>query len=415
MEAPPTLTTTKRKVVIILGATATGKTRLAIEIALHFNGEVVNADSMQVYRSLNIMAAKATMVERRSVPHHCMDVIAVTDPSFNASKFVEIATASIEEISSRGRLPIVVGGTHQYLEALLWKNYSSTLPTNNCSSLDDAALATAALEQLKPLHQQQDTQTSLYDVLKLADPLTFNKLHPSDDRKIRRALELFVSTGIPPSSAILSQQMDLRYDPCIIWLDTKKEALYTRLDKRVDSMLAEGLLHEARSIRAEFISANIALDFTRGALQAIGFKELEPYLAAETTNKQTPQLLDSCVADMKTRSRNYARTQLKWVKHHFCTRLQVFRLDTTDAGTWQSQVFSPAMTICEDFIANAKSLRVQPLPLLAVKTEVSVAKWQKYQCETCDKQVNGQTEWEAHLKSRGTQCSRENLVSLADP
>lgn len=383
--------------VVLMGATGTGKTRLAIDVATRARGEVVNADSMQVYRTLNIMAAKASVAERASVPHHCMDLLPVTDVTFNAARFVSAATAAIDDIHTRGHLPVVVGGTHQYLEALLWSNFTAADGAERAApALNDAALAAAVLARLPPPHPAHGSD--LYALLKAVDPLSANKLRETDARKIRRALEHFAATGTAHSAAILAQRMELRYEPCVLWLDTEREALYARLDRRVDAMLAAGLLAEAETVRAQFAAANQPLDFTRGALQAIGFKELEPYLADDA---RPAALLAQCVADMKTRSRNYARSQLKWVEHHFRTRLPVFRVDTTHPDRWADAVLPDALAVVEDFAAG-RAYRVPPLPVLAAKQEVQLDQWRKHRCEYCERELNGQAEWDAHVKSRGT-------------
>lgn len=426
MEQPPAPPPPLHSVVILMGATAVGKTRLAIDLALKLSGEVVNADSMQVYRSLNVMVAKASLAERRDVPHHCMDVLPVTDVRFNASRFVELASAAIDDIIARNKLPIVVGGSHQYLEALLWRNYCSSSSSSEKAfphlEFDDSALASAILKRYSSTasdaavaaivpsfdaDSNNNNTLSPYEVLKLVDPLTANKLRSTEDRKIRRALEHFYHTDRPMSEAILAQKMALRYSPCVLWLDTEKEALYARLDRRVDTMLAGGLLAEAEAIRGEFLSAGMALDFTKGALQAIGFRELEPYFTADV---RTEALLAQCVATMKTRSRNYARTQLKWVKHHFRTRLPVFRTDTTDPSTWESTVLAPALSICEDFRLG-RAYRIAALPVLQPKAEVRLDQWRKYSCDACQRELNGQAEWDAHVKSKGANASTCPVVN----
>lgn len=278
------------RVVAIGGPTATGKTALSLALAQRFGGEIINADSMQVYRQLSVGTAKPTAEERAQAPHHLLDFLPPEQP-YSVADFTAAAGELIGQITARGRLPLVVGGTGLYITSLL--NGVRFAPEDT-----DPALR-------RRLQQQAETQGAevLYARLQAVDPAYAAKVHPHNLPRIIRALELYESTGRTMSE----QQRQSRpaaapYRSLCLCLTCRDRAvLYRRIDQRVDKMLREGLLPEA-----ELVWQN--RERYRTAAQAIGYKEFFPYFEGK-------EPLDTCVNRLKQATRQYAKRQLTWFRH----------------------------------------------------------------------------------------------------
>ena len=274
---------------IIAGPTASGKTSLSIEIAKRFNGEIVSADSMQIYKSMDIATAKPDEVEMQGVPHHLIGIIE-PDEVFSVAQYKTRAIEAINDIISRGKMPIVVGGTGFYIDTLM----------NNTEFLDyEKSDIRAVLE-----HRNEEEGTlSLLKELSEVDPETAEKLHINDTKRIIRALEVYYSTGKTISEQReLSHLTESPYNWCLIGLNAdNRQYLYDRINLRVDIMLENGLLDEARN----FFSS----DVSRTAVQAIGYKELKPFLDGQKS-------LDDAVEKLKMETRRYAKRQLTWFRRY---------------------------------------------------------------------------------------------------
>lgn len=278
------------RVVAIGGPTATGKTALSLALAQRFGGEIINADSMQVYRQLSVGTAKPTAEERAQAPHHLLDFLPPEQP-YSVADFTAAAADLIGQITARGRLPLVVGGTGLYITSLL--NGVRFAPEDT-----DPALR-------RRLQQQAETQGAevLYARLQAVDPAYAAKVHPHNLPRVIRALELYESTGRTMSE----QQRQSRpaaapYRSLCLCLTCRDRAvLYRRIDQRVDKMLREGLLPEA-----ELVWQN--RERYRTAAQAIGYKEFFPYFEGK-------EPLDTCVNRLKQATRQYAKRQLTWFRH----------------------------------------------------------------------------------------------------
>ncbi|KAI9140356.1 IPP transferase-domain-containing protein [Paraphysoderma sedebokerense] len=425
----------EKPLVVIMGTTGVGKSDLAIALAEKFNGEVINGDSMQVYKGLDIIVNKVTEVEKRGVPHHIMDILE-PHKTYSVTEFFDDSTKIINQLHSEDKLPIVVGGTHYYLQYLLWGNdFPETNTSDSPSVVESLNLPTSPEE--------------LYNILKSVDPKMAERWHPNDERKVRRSLEIYYTTGKRHSDILQTQEVSplqsLRYRTLIYWIHSDQKSLDPRLDGRVDKMIQRGLFDELLSLRAYFatragsesshenetifstsnqqesdsdtdsISSHDAGDYTKGIQQAIGYKEFDPYfrvlaISPESGNSQfvlsvtlTPQLiksclfadhssiLDSCILQMKQRTRRYARKQVSWIRNKLMNKihrtvndeftdplstqndcsshypssprvvkgsdyLQMFVLDASDISKWRETVLSPATSITEKFIGH------QPLP-----------------------------------------------------
>ena len=278
------------RVVAIGGPTATGKTALSVALAKEFGGEVVNADSMQIYRGLDIGTAKPTAEERQGIPHHLMDFLPPEAP-YSVADFTAAAAPLIEQLNSAGKLPIVTGGTGLYITSLM---KGTAFAPEKTDPAIRARLQTEANEQ---------GSAALYARLQQIDPAYAEKLHPNNLPRVIRALELFEATGRRMSE---QQRAALAAEPpyrslCICLTCRDRAELYRRIDRRVDSMLQNGVLEEAKLVYDN-------RETYRTAAQAIGYKEFFPYFAGEMP-------LNDCANRLKQATRNYAKRQLTWFRH----------------------------------------------------------------------------------------------------
>lgn len=273
------------KVLVIVGPTAVGKTALSVELAKKFNGEIISGDSLQVYKKLDIGTAKIKTSEMEGIPHHLIDIIEPNE-TYSVADFQKAGRKLITEITERGRLPMIVGGTGLYIQSLL---YDFQLGAKEES-------VTAVRKKYEELAETL-SKKELWEYLKTKDPLAAEKIHWNNQRKVIRALEVFEVTGY---SITTPQEEPARlYDYCMIGLNTERALLYQRINQRVDSMLEEGLLEEARFV------------YELGEVQAsqgIGYKEFYPYFKGEES-------LENVVEQLKMNSRRYAKRQLTWFRN----------------------------------------------------------------------------------------------------
>lgn len=278
------------KVLAITGPTATGKTRLGVALAKAYNGEVVSVDSMQVYRQMDIGTAKPTPSEMQGIPHHMIDVV---DPwqGYSVALYAEQASACVDDILARGKLPVLVGGTGLYLDSLLSGRQFAP-------RTEDAALR-AQLEQ----RAATEGTPVLLEELARVDPETANRLHPNDQKRIIRALEVFLLTGTTISSHNeKTRQAPPRYAACTIALSFSDRAdLRARIDGRVDEMVSLGLVEEVSRLLLMGVSPHCT------AMQAIGYKE---FCSVQTG----AQSLEDAISQVKLRSGQYAKRQLTWLR-----------------------------------------------------------------------------------------------------
>ncbi|MBR3975153.1 MAG: tRNA (adenosine(37)-N6)-dimethylallyltransferase MiaA [Clostridia bacterium] len=278
----------KIPVIAVVGATASGKTAMAVNLAKLFNGEVISADSMQIYKEMNIATAKPDKSEQDGIPHHLIDFLE-TDEKYSVARFVEDAKRCAKDIYSRGKIPVVAGGTGLYVDSFLENVLFDDEPDN-----------TVVREKLLERRQKEGID-SLFEELKKIDPETASSLHINNEGRIIRALEIYYLTGQTKSERlVLSRRAQSAFSPVYIGLDYKdREKLYSRIDLRVDIMLQNGLLEEAK----EYFS----IEKNCTAAQAIGYKELAPFFNGEIT-------LEEAVDNLKRATRRYAKRQLTWFR-----------------------------------------------------------------------------------------------------
>ena len=279
----------KIKLIAVTGPTASGKTALAIELAKRMNGEIISCDSMQIYRGMDIGTAKPTKEELTQVPHHLIDILP-PDAPYSCSDYVKDAERAIADIISRKRLPILCGGTGLYLDRLL-----------KGGNDDEAACDERVREKLKLFYAQNGVD-ALYEKLCELDPETATQIHKNNVKRVMRAIEICTVTG-QKKSEVDKKNCKLvdKYDHRVITLCfNNRELLYNRIDRRVDIMIAQGLVDETKRLMDDGV-------FERSitAAQAIGYKELFPFIRGEDT-------LEKCVEELKRASRRYAKRQITW-------------------------------------------------------------------------------------------------------
>ncbi|MGX7413855.1 tRNA (adenosine(37)-N6)-dimethylallyltransferase MiaA [Enterococcus caccae] len=273
-----------KKVLVIVGPTAVGKTALSIELAKKLNGEIISGDSMQVYKKLDIGTAKVTEEERAGIPHHLIDCRELTE-TYSVADFQKEGRQFIEEILGRGNLPIVVGGTGLYVQALL---YDFELGSQDEST---------EIRQEYELFAEAHGNKALWNLLQQKDPQAAESIHFNNRKKVVRALEVFDKTGY--SILQPKEKPKKLYDYFLIGLETERSVLYNRINNRVDIMIAQGLLKEA-----ELLYKNK----TQQSIQGIGYKEFFPYFEGKET-------LAEATEQVKQNSRRYAKRQLTWFRN----------------------------------------------------------------------------------------------------
>lgn len=279
----------KKPLVVIGGPTACGKTGFSIELAKKIGGEVISADSMQIYRYMDIGTAKATKEEMQGVPHYLIDELE-PDEEYNVMLFQKKAKAYMEEIWQRGHIPILAGGTGFYINALLYDN-----------DFTETENDTAFREECYALAREQGPE-ALYEKLKHADPEYAAEIHANNVKRVTRALEYHYLTGEKLSAHNAAQkQKEPPYNAAVFILTMGRERLYQRIEERVDQMLKQGLAEEVRGLlergyRPELVS-----------MQGIGYKEIVPYCKGECT-------LEAAAEQLKTNTRRFAKRQLTWFR-----------------------------------------------------------------------------------------------------
>ena len=316
----------KPRILAVVGSTASGKTALAVELARQLGGEIVSCDSMQIYRGMNIGTATPDESERCGIPHHLMDFVDPTDPrGYSCADYVTDARAAVADILARGKLPILCGGTGLYLDAFLRGGSFEVTDSDPVLRAELCALA------------EREGNLALHAMLSELDPETAATVHPNNVKRVARAIEIYRTTGRKKSELDReSREPDCPYNATVMGLCyDSRSLLYDRIDRRVDIMMEQGLLDETRRLRDMGV-----FRVCQTAAQAIGYKELFPYLDGEAS-------LESCVETLKMATRRYAKRQITW----FSAKPYVTRItcDTLSAGT-------PIVKNFEDIVNNAKTL-----------------------------------------------------------
>jgi tRNA dimethylallyltransferase len=388
--------------------------QLAVELATRFRGEIINADAMQLYRGLPIITNKISPEEQRGIPHHLLGSIPLDGLPWDVTEFKKHATQTIHEIRSRGNLPILVGGTHYYVEPLLFQD--AILDDVKYDASQSFPILDAPVEEM-------------LKELRRVDPAMAEKWHPNDQRKIQRSLEIYLQTG-KPASELYAQQTQRKettaeeadkatrpWENLLFWVYSERQVLCDRLNTRVDKMFDAGLLDEVRELheyKSKKTHAGTVLDMTKGIWQSIGYKQLEPYITATTDDEEELGRIKSAgLEDMKTATRRYANYQNKWIRTKQIPRLKecgeeaidsLYLLDSTDASRYADNVTEPATRVLSQFLnGEGKQLPVELSPLarevLAKATEPATRETPKQRvCEICHATLVTEEAWTRHVQ-----------------
>jgi len=277
----------KKKVLAIVGPTASGKTKLSIIVAEKIGGEIISADSRQVYRYMDIGTAKPSKEERERVKHYFIDELN-PDEEFNAGVFGERGREIIEDIFSRGKVPIIVGGSGLYVKSLIDGFFEGPA--------GDWELRETLYRKAKQLGKE-----AVYEELKRVDPASAEKIHPNNLKRVIRALEVYYLTGKPISQLQVEMKPEINFETVQVGLNWDRKKLYRRIEKRVDEMIERGLIDEVRKLR------ELGYDKNLNSLQTVGYKEVFDYLDGLIS-------YDEMVYLIKRNSRRYAKRQLTWFR-----------------------------------------------------------------------------------------------------
>lgn len=277
----------KPKVVVIVGPTASGKTAVSIKLAKKINGEIISADSMQIYKYMDIGTAKPTLDEMQGIKHYMLDVV-MPDETFNVAKYKSMAESAIEEILKKGKVPIIVGGTGLYINTLVDGIEFADVP-------GDEEYRNELIEK-----GYREGAMSIYKELEKVDSESAKKIDPNNIRRVARALEIYKVTGKTKTQLDIESRKEVKYDYRLFGMEWDRETLYNRIDLRVDKMIEAGLIDEVRNVTEKFKISNTAV-------QGLGYKEVIEFLNGNISYEEM-------IEKLKLETRHYAKRQLTWFR-----------------------------------------------------------------------------------------------------
>ncbi|OCT50542.1 tRNA dimethylallyltransferase, mitochondrial [Cladophialophora carrionii] len=434
----------KDPLIMVIGATGTGKSKLAVELATRFNGEIINCDAMQMYKGLPIITNKIPENERDGIPHHLLDFIDLREKPWSVQHFVRESSRIIDAIRARGKLPIIVGGTIYYTFSLLFND--AILSTADGDSGDDSLIESAdkAGDDMAILSAPTE---EIFAKLREVDPEMAQRWHPNDRNKIRRSLEIYLKSGRKASdiyaeqrqpivedqdgkdavntrptrdNATAERKMSLRYSSLVLWLEAEDAVLKQRLDARVDAMVADGLCGEVvqmAKFESELRNQGQSVDLTNGIWASIGYKEMKPWLkeqqASDIDSARLVAAKEEGIEAVKASTRRYAKRQNRFVRIRLAKSLKaagryelLYLLDCTDLARWPAVVGEPAEALVEAFVQGRELPRAKTLSdmaentLVRIEQDSMVGDRQARICEVCNKTLMTEKEWNGHLTSR---------------
>uniref|UniRef100_A0A0N5AXL8 C2H2-type domain-containing protein n=1 Tax=Syphacia muris TaxID=451379 RepID=A0A0N5AXL8_9BILA len=363
----------KNRLVVIIGCTGTGKSGLGIEIAKKFNGEIINADSMQLYKGLDIATNKVTEAEMGNVKHHMLGFLDPSCSDFNVFRFRDQVLKIIEDLWSKNKLPILVGGTSYYVESILYKDY--LIPTSGNLSKFIFLLVFLGMDHLKDLSNDE-----LYEYLKKIDKCSADQVHKNNRLRVVRAIEIYESTKVRKSEHLAKQKGGgefgiggtLRFpETLLFYLDGDQKILANRLDKRVEEMVNRGLRGEIE------YSPSLSM---YGVYQSIGLKEFVDYLKLSKADRQSDvgdELFKKGCDLVKIHTRQYAKRQRSWIINRLIRR---------------QKCLCPKV-VGKDKINEFKQLQI-------------------YHCDICSIDIQGTGSWEAHLRGRRHKAAKRKINKI---
>lgn len=281
----------KIPLIVVLGPTASGKTGFSIELSKSLGGEIVSADSMQIYKYMDIGTAKPTKEEQKEAVHHLIDIVEPQNP-YSVKEYTDAAHKCIEEIIDRGKMPIMCGGTGLYIDSVV-----------NDVSFNETESDETLREELREIANKEGNE-KLIEILSEFDKKSAEKIHPNNLKRVIRAIEFYKLTGIPISEhQEKTKEKESRYQPVMIGIWHERELLYDRINKRVDIMINDGLIDEVKALKEMGLTADMQ------SMQGIGYKEILAHLNNGIT-------IDEAISNIKQNSRNYAKRQLTWFRRN---------------------------------------------------------------------------------------------------
>ncbi|KAJ5779013.1 hypothetical protein N7457_006733 [Penicillium paradoxum] len=433
--------------IAVVGATGTGKSKLAVDLASRFNGEIINGDAMQMYRGLPIITNQIPTDERNDIPHHLLSCIDLDTEAWRIGLFKREALRVIEDIRARGKVPILVGGTHYYTQAVLFKDQLVGEGVDDEGEREQLTEFSSTSKKWPILDSPPEI---LLEKLREVDPVMAARWHPRDGRKIRRSLEIYFQTGRPASEIYKEQfsqkrkAMDqeeglLRFENTLVfWVHAEKEILNARLDARVDDMVKQGLMTEAHKMSdylQEKASQGIEVDQTRGVWVSIGFKELAPYFKAlregEASEKEIEDLKLHSLELIRIATRQYGTSQVKWIRNKLWRALteagetrRLYLLDSSNVSDWSKNITKPSEQIVQQMLQNEPTPDPKTLSeLAATEFGAKEAQAQKrvqtdpigkcYTCDVCQKTMATEDQWHIHLNSHQHKRGLKSAVKRA--
>ncbi|KAG7191727.1 uncharacterized protein KQ657_002863 [Scheffersomyces spartinae] len=419
----------RRSIISIVGTTGVGKSQFSIDLAEAIGGEIINADSMQIYERVPIITNKHPVNERKGIPHYVMDHVGWNEEYF-IHRFSKEAEDAIDTIYSKGKIPIIIGGTHYYLQQLLFKN--KTIGNEDSNEGSERPLTD---EQKSLLNGPVE---AIYSKLEEVDPVIVQKFHPQDKRKLARALEVYFTTGKKTSDIYKEQKLNeleessLKYNTLLFWVYSDTKVLHERLNKRVDTMMETGALGEIDELYEVYKRLDPPPSCSNGVWQVIGFKEFLPWLIG---NKEDPKLFEEGVERMKIRTRQYSKYQVKWIKKLLSVELQkesqfgfqnggkLYLLDASDLSHWNESVRDRGIEITKQFVEHGPLGVKEPEKPQGISDEIfpttefiqsfpsnkklgAETDWKHYECNVCEDKDGrpliavGTFRWEEHCKSK---------------
>ncbi|KAM5439671.1 tRNA dimethylallyltransferase, mitochondrial [Microsporum ferrugineum] len=447
---PPT-----KPLIAVVGATGTGKSKLAVDLAVRFNGEIINADAMQMYKGLPITTNQIPIEERHGIPHHLIGCVDLDQNPWRIGVFKRESLKIIDEIRSRGKVPILVGGTHYYTQSVLFheplldEGVSGDETSKQSEQLQNNEILTTDSRNAVDFSILDATPEEVYQKLKEVDPVMANRWHPKEKRKVRRSLEIYLQTGRPASEIYEEQKRKIRqvgtqddgphgeeledsdsqlgqarFPLLVFWVYTEKEELRKRLDKRVHGMINQGLLQEAQKMfkyLQDKTSEGVEVDRTRGIWMSIGFKELEPYINELLLSKGEPsseldKVKDECIESIQSATKVYAKHQTRWIKRKLWKALgtagmtdRLYIVDSTNVDEWDTVVRQPAEDITSKFLSGNTPPHPKDTSEAANEFFASVDVPAPFEvddipqmrlCPVCNTTMTGTDTWSAHITGR---------------
>lgn len=383
------------KVVFVIGPTGVGKSKLGIEIAKRFDGEVISMDSMQVYKSLDILTNKVTDEETEGIPHHMLSIV---DPEqqFDVTQFVTKCDKLVHEIHARGKLPIIVGGTCYYCYSLMIRNKGVGVETNNAPNI----------ENKREIEKCLSSGENMDKILEKIDPVAY-KITKHNPNKWRTYLMSYLRTGSTISE--LNQSISVCYSNALIfWITSDMKILFNRIDNRADDMVTKGLIDELKN----FITNHKNVDFTKSQFASIGLKQLLP-LAENTCSSD---VRNQCIEDLKSVTKKYAVNQQKFITSKLCSKDRIpglppiYQLNASDIENWNIEVRDTAMNAVETYLKDGNESLEKIEKLVKISEEESAATANEYytkqlektevlECEDCNIKIIS-SQLDIHLKSK---------------